>query len=440
MKAFLKNSAIYISSELLISSANLILTPFYLVKLSLDEIGSLSIILASYTILQKLLNFGFQSGYTRYAFHKEFIDLKIFSLVWVHLTFNSLITFILMIALYFLPLETNTFNLAILILVTSGLRGTIVNNGLAILRVKEKVLMTGLIGISATLTTITPILLLINFKTVDSLMAIALGNIIGAITASALVMLFLKDQYRMSFPLNAFKKVFQYSKNLTFHGVFQWGMVSGDRFVLLALMNKNILGGYFVMYQAPLFVHLLFRAINNAILPKFSKASAMNDLKDSDLMDLKQEIKIYIYIIIALSIISLSIPFIPSLLPILSQFLGVYNKYLVLIPSLISGALFMALYYLPMNLITITKGETKNISSSTLSALLLGITINFFFLKTFGVRVAAFASMSSFGLLLILILNRAIKKGNYNKLLPLKSIFMVSGLNFIFSTLVLILK
>ena len=379
MKAFLKNSAIYISSELLISSANLILTPYYLVKLSLDEIGSLSIILASYTILQKLLNFGFQSGYTRYAFHKEFIDVRIFSSVWVHLIFNSLITFILTISLYFLPLETNTFNLAVLILVTSALRGTIVNNGLAILRVKEKVLLTGLIGISATLTTITPILLLINFNTINSLMAIALGNIIGAITASALIMLFLKDQYRVSFPLNTFKKIFNYSKNLTFHGVFQWGMVSGDRFILLALMNKNILGGYFVMYQAPLFVHLLFRAINSAILPKFSKAAAINDLKDSHLMDLKYEIKIYIYIIISLSIISLSTPFIPSLFPLLGQLLGVYNTYLVLLPSLVSGALFMALYYLPMNLITITNGKTKNISSSTFSAFLLGITINFFF-------------------------------------------------------------
>ena len=108
MKGFLKNSSIYLIAEILVRSTNLILTPYYVAKLSIQEVGILSILLASYTISQKILNFGFQSGYTRFAYNSSLKKEGIFSSVWIHLFINIIITTILFLLLK-LIVQSNFF-------------------------------------------------------------------------------------------------------------------------------------------------------------------------------------------------------------------------------------------------------------------------------------------------------------------------------------------
>lgn len=438
MKGFFKTSLVYLVAEILVRSTNLILTPYYIAKLSIEDIGILSILLASYTIFQKILNFGFQSGYTRYAFNSFIKKQGIFSSVWIHLFINISVTVLFYFILKSIGQSNYFLKISILVLLTSSMRAAIVNNGLAILRVKEKALTTGVIGFISSLATIIIILLLFE-KAYDPIFSIAIGNFIGVIITSIIILVVLRNEIKDFWPIKTFKKIFKYSKNLTLHGIFQWGLVSGDRFILLTLLNKEILGGYFVMYQLPLLSHMFFRSLNNALLPRYSKV-VNNDFqsKQNELKELASEVKVYLKIVILASICSLFLTFLLFYFSSINFLVGDYGDYISIIPCLLSGSFFMAMYYQPMNLITIVEGKTKNISSITFLSLITGFIINLIFLKTFGVKIAAFASMTSFAILFLIILKKSTKFDYDRKILPTKMMKYFFVFMYVSSSLTLI--
>ena len=216
-------------------------------------------------------------------------------------------------------------------------------------------------------------------------------------------------------------------------------MVSGDRFILLAILNKEILGGYFVMYQLPLLSHMFFRSLNNALLPRFSKAANnFFSTKEYELKKLAVEVNIFLKMVFLASIFSLIITFLPFFFPSINVLLGEYVDYIPIIPCLLSGSFFMAMYYQPMNLITITEGKTKNISNITLLSLVSGLIINLIFLKTYGVKIAAFASMTSFAVLFLIILYKSTKYDYTKKILPINLMIYYFVFMYISSSLTLI--
>ena len=79
IKKILKNATIYVLSDFLIKSSSILLTPYLLIRLNIIEFGQFGLITATMALGQLGYNLGFQSGYVRFYYIKEFIHQYISS-------------------------------------------------------------------------------------------------------------------------------------------------------------------------------------------------------------------------------------------------------------------------------------------------------------------------------------------------------------------------
>jgi O-antigen/teichoic acid export membrane protein len=411
--AKLKNSVIYGASDFAVKSTNLLLTPFYLSRLSVEEFGKFAILVATYSLLQLIFNFGFQSGFIRYYYIWEDKDGEIITNIWSLLIFSSTIGLIIIILYSFVEVSIlfSTVEFSCIIL-TSILFATIINNSIAIFKVKEESIASGILGIITASSGMVLILYLFLATSLDGLSPIILGNLIASIVGSIYAIIINRNKLFRKIYFNPFIKIFTYSYPLIFHNFFQWILNSGDRFILLLLLGKEALGGYFFCYQFAIGTQFLFRSVNSSLFPMYSKAA--NGIKIDN--NIKRINNYYLsFVVVAGLIVNLVAPLIIDIFN-----LNKYEDYTYLIPLLVGGALFYSLYYIPMNFVTLTRGKTNYIFLITLISALTGIVINVFLVKIdlIFAGIASFASYLSLTIIFNLFSN---KYEDYKQFIDLKN-------------------
>lgn len=423
----MKNSVYYLLGEIFLRGVNLILTPIYIHSLSIDEFGLLGLLIATYTILQKILNLGFQSAFTRFSRIKE--DNELSSTVWIHSIFSIAILIIIAIIFSNYYKEYVSSISLIFVIFTIVLRSSVTNNLVALMKSRGKAINVGLVGLSGGVTTLAVISIMFYQFRAANISSIIFANAFGALVSAVIAVILYSSTIFQLPSLKVFRELWDYSHRLTFHGFNQWAIVSGDRFLIKYVIGISALGEYFLLYQFPLIGHMIFRAINSSLMPSYTKLA----LKLDPLSLARNHNKLLISInslYIFVCVCSLGFKYFD--ISMLSVFSNNYNY----IPVLFSTSCYFGLYYIPMNYYTLVLGKTRYISFISTFVVINGFLINWFLLDTMNINASIVAVWSSTLLLAILtfalVVNRPSFKVENTIKYYLLSIINISIINSLF--------
>lgn len=404
LKKLAGQSIIYVTSDFIVKSTNLILTPYFIYKLSVPEFGQFGIIVAVIALGQVFFNLGFQSGLIRYFYLDEKNRAGNISSSYFFLTLVSFVTIpLLSYLIYSLNLFEKAYvgfvNILELVL-ASALYGVFINNGIALLKVQEKPIASGILGFTTSFFSLISIIIFIEFELFNHLSSIIIGQLIGISIGAITTVILLKEYLTINISIDYFRVIFKYAFPLTMHNLFQWSLNNVDRFIIVKILGSYSLGGYFFAYQFANGTKIILRSINSSLLSIYSQLS----VSKVDLDKVKRINKVYIIIVCLLFL------FVSIIVPIFIQWMNFqkYNQYLYLIPLLTGGGCLYGLYYLPMNIISITLGKSKHLYLITLFATIISMSLNFMLVNN-GEHVAAYVYLSTYFIMLlgfILVANR----------------------------------
>jgi len=140
--------------------------------------------------------------------------------------------------------------------------------------------------------------------------------------------------------------------------------------------------------------------INNALIPMFGRASRESTARQM----LPRMITYYLLIV---SIMALILALIGGEV-ILLLFPSNYQDAVPIVPWIILGYFAFAVYYIPVNHISITIGETRTIPLATLTGAFVNLALNLIFIPRYGIIAAAVNTAIGYGVLALsmLILSR----------------------------------
>lgn len=175
------------------------------------------------------------------------------------------------------------------------------------------------------------------------------------------------------------------------HFLAHWILGVFDRIILERLTDLATVGWYSLGYQLGQTYQVLITAMNSALIPMFGRAIA--DPEERELLP-----KVVTYYVFALVGIGLSIAVIgpPA---ILLLFPLSYAEAARIVPWVTAGYLAFGLYYIPINHLSMTMGETRKVPLITLAVAGLNIGLNLLLIPRFGALAAAITTAISYAAL-----------------------------------------
>lgn len=178
------------------------------------------------------------------------------------------------------------------------------------------------------------------------------------------------------------------------HNIAHWVLGLSDRLLIGRLLGAGPLGVYHFAYQFASIFLLLTSSINSAILPSFAGIEGSFN-RERKLARLRASIAGYFGAIAVLGLgIAILVPRgVTSWLPI------DYRPSAPLIPWLTGSVAFFAAYSVPMNVLTISLGQTKGIAPISLAAGAINVALNLALLEVIGLWAAVLATAVSYAVL-----------------------------------------
>lgn len=178
------------------------------------------------------------------------------------------------------------------------------------------------------------------------------------------------------------------------HRFAHWALAFADRAVLALFVSTALVGIYSLGYQVAAVLGLVLTSLNQALMPEYGRRAGAADAT----ADLRPLVTMQILATIWLAIgTALLVP--PAILLLLPD----YADAAPLVPWFALGYLFYGLYFIPMNAITLLKGDTKWNWIFTIAAGGLNIALNYWLIPHGGIRVPAIMTAVSYALLFVLI-------------------------------------
>lgn len=396
LRKLAKQSAIYALADGLVKSSDLILTPYYIYKLSIEEFGQFGIIVAVLSLGKMVFNLGFQSGIIRYYHFKESRRSSIISSSFLALFVISLfVAPILGLTIHWLGVfEPNLveFEDVLLLMLAAALYGVFVKTGIALMKVQERPVASGVLGVCSSVPSLIFIIYFIEAALFPPLQSIIVGQLLGIAVGGVTTLILSRKYLTTKMALDDFKEVFSYSFPLVPHNGLQWALSNVDRFVIVKILGSAQLGGYFFCVQFAMGIRVLLRAVNSSLLSVFSQLS----VGKIDVENVRSVNRAYAGLVVVLCVgVGLAAPVAVSFLK-----LAEYGPYLYLIPLLIAGGSLYGLYYVPMNILSISLGESRYLYLITLVAAVVNFGLNLAFVR-YGAHVAAIVNVVSYATLLL---------------------------------------
>lgn len=193
------------------------------------------------------------------------------------------------------------------------------------------------------------------------------------------------------FDMEIWKYAITLSAPLIVHSLAKNVLDVSDRLMIAQMCGKSEAGIYGTVYSLAMISLLVWNAINTSLIPvTFEKLEEDN---------YKQLNKVLIPVIILFGVVTILVSLLaPEILKVLTTsdyYSGVY-----LVSPICAGVFFTALYNIYGNLL-LYKKKTFNIMIATLSAAVLNIILNYFFITAVGYVAAAYTTWVSFILLAV---------------------------------------
>lgn len=179
------------------------------------------------------------------------------------------------------------------------------------------------------------------------------------------------------------------------HGLGHWALMLADRAVLATIVSTAAVGVYTLGATLALPALMLVHAIGQAFMPSYASAA----VSDSDRALLPNLISIHAISVLAVGFIVALLG--PGVLTLVAP--PSYHAAAQLIPWIALGYIFLGLYAIPMNTVTLSMGRTKWVWIATAAAACTNIGLIYAFVPRYGLEAAAVASAAGYLMLLLAI-------------------------------------
>ena len=394
LKRLVRLSVIYASGNILTLGLGFILLPLYTAYLLPAEYGVLAIATVITTIAMIILPLGLQVSATRFYFVLKDEERKHFlGTLWAFLIFipGALLVVIdlngdFIFKLFFeeiayspiirLALWTGYLTMAFTTFLLQLLRATDKAGTCAALNMTQFLFAAGLtIWFVAGL----------RFGVEGALWARLIAAGLVAVFSTVLMLKFV----RFSLDIGLLKRGLSYGLPLLPHLLAFWIMMASDRIILQWYAPLSEVGIYTIGFQIGAVTMLFLLAGNNSIIPLFGR------LDVSKPADINKLMRVITYYILSLTFIGLGISlFAPFIIQLLTP--ASYHPASFVVPWIVLGYLFMALYLPCSNTITLIIGNTSRIGLYTGGAAILNIGLNLWLIPKFGMIAAAITTAVSY--------------------------------------------
>jgi len=180
------------------------------------------------------------------------------------------------------------------------------------------------------------------------------------------------------------------------HYLAHWSLGLVDRVILERFVPLAQVGIYSAGYQIGAAMLLASGAINNALIPLFGRANR------SDEGALRMLARVITYYVLAVSTLALVLStFAREFVMILTP--DAYQQAVQVVPLVVLGYLFLALYYPSMNVLTLMAGKTRFVGAMTGFAAGGNVALNLWLIPRIGIQGAAVSTAIAFACLFLLV-------------------------------------
>ncbi len=202
------------------------------------------------------------------------------------------------------------------------------------------------------------------------------------------------------FDLDGMRNTLTIALPLIPHTLSHWSLILMDRAMLAVLVAASALGVYTLASNLALPTLILVLSLNQGFMPSYARAQAgphaVKELRNS----ITAQVLLVFFICCTVALLA------PIAVSIMSPS---YSRAATLIPWLVLGYLFLGLYYVPMNAVSLIVGRTTFVWIFSAFAAVVNLGLIYIFVPKYGLVAAAIASPAAYLVLLVLITIYAVK-------------------------------
>lgn len=392
-----KLSVTYLVGDVLTNGFAFILLPVYARFLSPEDFGIVAIINVVRSMLVMVMSFGLNNAVMRFYYQSstDRARKELLGVIWAFLLFVPAVGSLLIdtfagqhLATIIMQVEFDPyirFTVWIVYLQTAFFLFP-----LAIFRAKDEAKKYVTFNVIFFVLTSSLTVLFIGVSQAGA-RGVILARLISSIIFCLAGAIVLVKETHINFRIKLLSGPLRYSLPLIPHVFGFWVLNMSDRIILDKYVPIAEIGVYSIGYQFGIVYRTVVTSINSGLMSLFSRASNQDDNRAI----IPKITTYYILIITTLALVTLSISnlFVDIFLPQSYQYATEY------IPFIVLGYYAMGLYYVPMNVISLTVGRTKAIPVITLLVSGSNILLNLLLIPKFGTIAAAINTAISFTLL-----------------------------------------
>ena len=389
--ALIKNSFIYLGTELINKAIPFLLLPLltkYLTPVEYGVYGMYQVVIA---FLVPFISMSLDINITRNFFKVDRLELSriLNTIIFIlHVNVVLVLVIIYLISLIY----SNIFDIPsnVLLIMPIIIFAQVINGfNLTILRNNEKALAYGIFQITITAINFSMAILLLLFFHM-SWMSLVYGTFVANITVSVYSFVFLKKQYKLGLDFYPFKKIYKVSLPLIFHLLGGSIIFLSDRLFIQQMLGLKDVGIYSVANQFGMITMIFINAIIAAVNPWMFKKLANND---EDIVQ-KSFYLMGIFLVSGLVIWQISLFVFPYIVN--HRYISATNVIL----WITLGFIARGFYQIFFNVI-VHEGKTKVLMYITFIAGIINLILNYYLIKLNGIVGAAQATVIAFSIMFL---------------------------------------
>ncbi|MFB1066320.1 oligosaccharide flippase family protein [Natrinema sp. H-ect4] len=220
-----------------------------------------------------------------------------------------------------------------------------------------------------------------------------LGSLAGAVIVGAGGLTFILRRVIPRFSMEKLREALVYSVPLFPHFYSHFIISMADRVLLTRLGSLGAVGVYTIGYTLAQALQMVVTSANSAIMPEFARAGDNRDAFE------RLPVTATYYLLFSATAALGMILFLPAV--IRAFFPMDYHAAIDLIPWLGLAFFSVALYYVPMNVLSQTQRNTRIVPLLTITAAGVNIGLNLLLIPPFGITGAALSTLAAYLVLAI---------------------------------------
>lgn len=423
-----KNSLIYTTISVIQKAINFLLLPLYTYYLSPSDYGTLAIVTGINSFLGVFVTFSLHSAMNRYYFEYRHDPEKLKHFWGTCLTFvliNSIVysLFLLWTGKYLLQpfIEGISFFPYVTLGLIAIMFQPVTTIFLATLQTREQSKKYGIISLSQfllNLLLIVSFVVFLGWGVVGPLSAMVITSFLFFIVS---LYLFRKD-IKFGIDKKYLKEALRYSFPIIPHSLAAVTTSIADKILVNSLLSTTLAGIYSIGFLMGSVVNLITIGVNRAYIPVF-----MDILKkdDTDGIDNLKQSGLLIIVLYCLFASGISL-FSKEIIMLFTT--EIYYQSYIVVSYISFSCVISGVYFFFVNILFFMKSKTKFIPITTILGALLNIFLNLLMIPKFGIKGAAFATLSSQIIVTIIVglIGRQFERVKWNYI-KISIVILISG-------------